>query len=194
MKKGFAVFCLFYMLILNAQKNKDLTMIILNKKIIENQKVDFVLKNNSEKNYYILIDTLFLADAKYDNNYFFNPYFVLKDRDNNEVPKISNILESNYSADSKTINQSLILLEIKPKGNLYFKIGFKVERNIDSKQTNLFLVDRKKKYNAVLQYKLTDSFVNMNYIKRRIDVLKKNNYNVYLGTIVSNEIPVFFDN
>jgi len=181
-------------LILNAQKNKDLTMKILNKKIIENQNVDFVLKNNSKKNYYILIDTLFLADAKYDNNYFFNPYFVLNDKDNNEVPKISNIYESGSSVEPKTVNKNLILLEIKSKENLYFKVQFKVERNIDTKQTNYFLIDRKKKYYAVLKYKLTDSFASMNYIKKRIYVLKKKNYDVYLGTIISNEIPIFFVN
>ena len=110
------------------------------------------------------------------------------------LTKISNIYESGSSVEPKTVNKNLILLEIKSKENLYFKVQFKVERNIDTKQTNYFLIDRKKKYYAVLKYKLTDSFASMNYIKKRIYVLKKKNYDVYLGTIISNEIPIFFVN
>lgn len=194
MKIKIIVFCLFYVLILNAQNSKDLTITILNKKIIENQDVSFVIKNNSKKDYYILIDTLFIADAKYDNNYFFNPYFVIRDKDRNEVSKISDIRESGSNVESKTVNKNLILLEIKSKGNLYLKVQFKIERSINAKQRNYFLIDREKKYYAVLKYKLTHSFANMNYIKKQIEKLKEKDYDVFLGTIISNEIPIFFFN
>ncbi len=192
MKRNFTIFCLFYVFFLNAQKNSDLTMKILNKKIFENQNVDFVLKNNSKENYYILIDTLFLADAKFDNNYFLNPYFVVVDEKNNEVPKISDILESSNIVDIKNINESFTLLEIKAKENLHFKLQFRIERNISSKQTNYFLIDRKKKYFASLKYNLSETFVDMGYVKKRIESLKKENYNIFIGTFESKKIPIIF--
>lgn len=193
MKSKITVFCLFYILILNAQKNKDLTVKILSKKIVENQNVDFVLKNNSKEVYYILIDTLFLADAKYDNNYFLNPYFVLIDKQNNEVPRISNIAESTSTVSLNVINESFTLLEIKPMECLRFKLPFKVERTISDKQTSLFLVDRKKKYYGSIKYNLSQMFLDMGYVKKRIEILKKKNYKVFTGTIESNKIPVVFD-
>lgn len=194
MKITLTVFCLFYVFILNAQKNKDLTIRILNKKIVENQNVDFVLKNNSKENYYILIDTLFMADAKFDNAYFLNPYFVLVDKKNNEVPKISNISERSIITDLKTINQSFTLLEIKSNENLFFTLQFKLKRDITAKHTNYFLLDRRVKYYGSIKYKLSKIFVEMGYVKKRIEVLKKKDYKVFIGDIESNKIPIIFGN
>ncbi|MDP5202018.1 hypothetical protein [Flavobacterium sp. DG2-3] len=192
MKSTAIIFCLFYILILNAQNNKDLTIKILSKKIVENQNIDFVIKNNSKENYYILIDTLFLADAKYDNSYFMNPYFILVDKKNNEVLKISNILERSNNVDLKMSNQNFTLLEIKSNEDLYFKLQFKIERNISAKQTSYFLVDRKKKYYASLKYTVSEMFVDMGYVKKRIEAIIKKDYKVFTGTIESNKLPVVF--
>ncbi|WDF65356.1 hypothetical protein [Flavobacterium sp. KACC 22763] len=191
MKSKITFFCLFYVLILNAQKNKDLTIKILSKKIVENQNVDFVIKNHTKENYYILVDTLFLADAKYDNDYFLNPYFVLEDKKNNEVLKISDISEKASNVDLNN-NQSFTLVEIKSREKLYFKLQFKVKRNISNQQTTYFLVDRKEKYYASLKYKLSEMFVDMSYVKKIIESLKKKDYKVFTGAIESNKIPVVF--
>ena len=196
MKKKAIIFCMFLTFILNAQHRKDISIQILNAKIFENKNVDIVIKNNSKVNYYILIDTLFLSDAKYDNDYFLNPYFVLSDANKNEVLKITDIIENSQNKDIQYFNKnkiSLILLEIKSKENLHFKIPFKVKRIVEGNLSTHFFISRKEKYFGEVKYKLTEQFANMKYIKNRIDSLKNKKFDIYIGTIISNKVPIILD-
>lgn len=196
-KKIITIFNLFFVFYLNAQYKNNLSISIKDKNIIENQKVNFEIKNNSYVNYYILIDTLFLADALYDNEYFSNPYFVLSDKKKNEALKISEIIERGDGDDFKNFKKSqnnLIILEIKSKKSLNFKIPFKIKRDINNKISTSFFINRKESYYAEIKYKLTEQFVSMKYIKNRIDSLKLKKYDLYLGTITSNKVPVILEN
>lgn len=199
MIKKYILFCLIFGNILFSQRKNDISIKILNKKIIENQNVDIVIKNNSKKNYHILIDTLFTADAIFDNDYFFNPYFIVTDTKKNEILKISDIRESGSvvdTKDSKTFKiaqNNLILLEIKSKQALRFKIQFVVKRVLNKKHSTYFYINRKEKYFTQIKYKLTKYFVNMKYLENQINNYKNKKKGIYIGTIVSNKVPIIFE-
>lgn len=192
MIKRVAIFCLFCNYILNAQQNKDISLRILDPTIIENKDVKILIKNNSKKNYYILIDTLFLADAKYNNDFFLNPYFVLSDIKNNEVLQTAEILERGSISEIETYQQDLSLLEIKSSQSLNFKIPFRIKRIVNDKLSTTFYINRKEKYFAQVKYKLTKDFLNK-YMKNRTDILQLKRNNVYIGSLISNKVEVILE-
>jgi len=185
-------YILFVLIFSNAlfpQKSTDISLKILNKVVKNDHDVIFIIKNNSAKNYRMLLDTLFFADTQYDSEYFLNPYFTLSDSDGEEVVKVTKIVERSSSNKQP---ESLSLLKICAGKSLKFKIPFQINRRIDNKVSTLFYVNRKRKYYVQIKYNLRSDFLTLKYVKNKINFNENNKLEIYSGTLISNKVPVIF--
>ncbi|MHC0445474.1 hypothetical protein ACWA1F_08685 [Flavobacterium sp. 3-218] len=205
MKNKITFFCLLCVCILNAQ----VTIEILNKKIVKNQTVDFVLKNNSKVMYCFLIDTSFSCSEYpeyYYRNSFFSPKIELIDKENKLVQEI--IYDNNGSSSlSKSDNSKnlpkvlgvtrskcgdLKLFAVKPNEILHFKIPLSFVTYLNDNTFKYYSLKRNE-YFLQLNYLQGEKFINEKISKRTRDSIADKGIKFFNGELKSNRVKLKID-
>lgn len=188
----------------------DIRLRIINKKLKDNEKITFQIKNNSSINYCFIIDTVFPIRSKDYYNYlkaFINPKLTIYDSQNkinsiwikdidisyNENSQ-KNTNSNKFGYDQKFLKEnklSLIFVKAKTTVNLNMPFNLLVR---DSKESIVYYkINNNEKYKCEIEYSINKEFVNKKIPIRVTDSIKNKGYRFFIGSLKSNRVPLFLN-
>lgn len=178
--------------------NNDLEYFISNKFVKDSTDVVVTLKNNSSRNYYLLLDTLQFNDD-YDK---FNlsksiMWSTLKISDvKGEHPRLQ-IEDYDCQSDSLYRKKKGIstksFLKINTRESITFKVPFKIKTSINNYYWQKYLLEQpinKSYYKIYFESLPVEEWESQNSFKVAQDSLRKMGYELYNNKISSNEVPL----
>jgi len=95
---------------------------------------------------------------------------------------------------SKIYFNELNKIIIHPNEKLFFKVNLDLPNNY-CQLPEIILFEKNKKYTFKLNFKIDSTNINNKLLESTLKIIKENNYELFHGNIISNEIPIeFIDN
>ena len=178
----------------------QLELYILDKSIKSGQPVNVILINKSKIDFCLVIDTLFdKSDENYDVRVFSNPTIWLQDLKGNEIPIIRTIYQYHLKIDTLILenknigrnSNSMKFIIVKAGKSLKLKIPFNLTFKFLKDDSPVYYeINRSRKYNGRVYYRVSQNFINNNFHKNKIDSIKRKGYKFFIGNLESNKVPL----
>lgn len=207
------IISLFTDCIENKEKNNDVFFFIDDVDIVNKSMISFRIINNSNKNYFIMLDTT-RSNRYYDFNIEINNCILLQ---TNIYDKYNNLISLNgrgsiykptkldkrlYDCIEESIKFSKIKYKnfvnlnggiiLNKKSELHLKIPFEL-RYESCNFTYFYPLKKDNNYFFQIEYKMLNSTLKKYANKTKLDSLKKNCIYPYYNKIISNKVPIKFD-
>ena len=183
---------------INPSKEHDIEYLISNKFVKDSTDVEITLKNNSSRNYYLLLDTLIFNDnyAKFESSNTFM-WSALKISDPNGKVALAQIENYDCQNDfyykrSKEITTKSFL-KIMARESITFRVPFKIKTSITSYCWQKYILEQrinKSYYKIYFESLPVEKWINQNSYKVAQDSLRKMGYELYNKKITSNKVPL----
>ena len=182
-------------------KNKDLEYFISSKIVKDSTDVVVTLKNNSSRNYYLLLDTLQFHDdyAKFESSKSFIWSALKISNPNGKHPRLQ---IENYDCHNDTLykrNKAVTtksFLKINARERITFKVPFEIKTSININCWQKHLLKQrinKSYYKIYFESVPVEEWESQNSYKVVQDSLRMMGYKLYNTKIMSNEVPLILD-
>lgn len=211
----YVLILVLYSLVSFGQKSDKLTLRILNASVHDGRDIVVQIKNNSNQNYAIVVDTAF-----YNKNQmwsFKNLEVSLYEKNGSEVAAVNsvgyhyadNLKESSIAAvrrnDTLFFDKATYLRSIYKNGYIssasfitlnagdvvFYKIPFNlIIKYVHTGTFFKYIINENDKYNARVKHVVSQEFVLKYFRQHEIDVVEKEGYKIFYGELVSNKVPL----
>lgn len=211
----YVLILVLYSLVSFGQKSDKLTLRILNASIHDGRDIVVQIKNNSNQNYAIVVDTAF-----YNKNQmwsFKNLEVFLYEKNGSEVAAVNsvgyhyadNLKESSTAAvrrndtlffDKATYLRSIYkngyissasLIKLNAGDVVFYKIPFNlIIKYVHTGTFFKYIINENDKYNARVKHVVSQEFLSKYFRQHEIDVVEKEGYKIFCGELVSNKVPL----
>lgn len=188
----------------NEKHKSEIEMIIQNEQVKDSTNISIVIQNNSDKKYFLPIDTLLYRETlmlERANSFFFMKE-IITDKKNQQLTQALTIYMSIY-ADSKhnpfnkwnqkvknKAPKDMLLLNPKQKISISFPYTLKKESEYFDSNSQYEITNRNEPHFIHYEYNAKVEHVKLLLKPALIDSMKIIGYELYTGKIVSNKVPL----
>ena len=211
----YIIILLLYSFATFGQQSGELSLRILNSSIQDGHYIDVQIRNNSNQNYAIVVDTAF-----YNKNQmwsFNNLEVSLYEKNGSEVAAVNsvgyhyadNLKESSTAAvrrnDTLFFDKATYLRSIYKNGYIstasFIKLNagdvvfYKIPFNLIIKYVHTgtffkYIINENDKYNARVKHVVSQEFLSKYFREHEIDAVEKEGYKIFCGELISNKVPL----
>lgn len=182
----------------------DLELQILDKTLVDGERVNVVIKNNSKNDYCFVMDTVFYErDRPGFDPSIQNVKIILLDKSNKEVPLLREIYthdeipsfnDNEYAFKQRRAwSDPFKIIILKSGKTIKLKVPFDLV--VSYKYINepaVFQIEKNKQYKGRVEYMIKNEYFEKYISEYKIDSLKKKGYKFFTGSLKSNKIPLVF--
>lgn len=204
MKKIF-LFLLIIFFNFTKYDKSDISLLILNANVRDDEKITFQIKNNSKNDYCFIMDTVFPErsnDYYYYLNTFINPKLVIydsQDKINSRWVKDSHYYENSekntkfndYEHNKRHVgDDKLSLIFVKANTSVKLNMPFNLFIRENSETLVYYKLDNNKIYKCEIKYFIMKEFIGKRISSTVIDSVEKKGYKFFTGKLISNKVPL----
>ena len=214
----YIIILLLYSFATFGQQSGELSLRILNSSIQDGHYIDVQIRNISDQNYAIVVDTAFYKKGQLVSyGEFKNLTVSLYEKTGTEVKAYTTVkshgpIEHEESSiayyrknDTLQLDEAAYLrnfyrngyvstvsfIKLKAGSTLTYKIPFNlVIKYLQSDNLFYYDIDKRKRYKARIEHIVSEEFIAKYFRQYEVDLIEAEGYKIFHGNLVSNKVPL----